>query len=111
MSLEKYLQAVTKAELHVHLEGAIQPATVLALARRNKIALSVENEEELRQRFTYRDFDHFIETFVMVTRCLKTSEDYELIVYEFGAEMARQHVRYAEVTVTPGTHHLFGVPH
>jgi aminodeoxyfutalosine deaminase len=95
----------------VHLEGAIQPATVLALAKRNKISLPVENEEELRQRFIYRDFDHFIENFMMVTRCLKTSEDYEQIVYEFGAEMARQHVCYAEVTVTPSTHHLLGIPH
>jgi len=111
MSLERYLQAAPKAELHIHLEGAISPATVLALAQRNKIALPVETEEELRQRFTYRDFDHFIETFVMVIRCLKTREDYEQIVYELGAEMARQNVRYAEGTVTPSTHHLFGIPH
>lgn len=111
MSIESYLQAAPKAELHVHLEGAIQPATVLALARSNKIALPVENEAELRRRFAYRDFDHFIETFMMVTGCLKTSEDYEQIVYEYGAEMARQNIRYAEVTVTPATHHLLGVPH
>ena len=111
MSLESYLQAAPKAELHVHLEGAIQPATALALARRNGIFLPVENETELRQRFIYRDFDHFIETFLMVIGCLRTREDYEQIVYEFGAEMARQHVRYAEVTVTPATHHLMGVPH
>ncbi|HEU0004202.1 MAG TPA: adenosine deaminase [Ktedonobacteraceae bacterium] len=111
MSLESYAQAAPKAELHVHLEGAIQPATALAIARRNNISLPVENEAELRQRFAYRDFDHFIETFSLVTGCLRTSEDYEQIVYEFGAEMARQNVHYAEVTVTPATHHLLGVPH
>lgn len=111
MSFESYVQAAPKAESHVHLEGAIQPATALAIARRNKISLPVENEAELRQRFAYRDFDHFIETFLLVTGCLRTSEDYEQIVYEFGAEMARQNIRYAEVTVTPATHHLLGVPH
>ncbi len=111
MSLEQYLQAAPKAELHIHLEGAIQPATVLALAQRNKVSLPVENEVELRQRFAYRDFDHFIEIFRMIVLCLKTREDYEQIVYELGAEMARQHVPYAEVTVTPSTHHRFGVPH
>lgn len=111
MSLESYLQAAPKAELHVHLEGAIQPATVLVLAQRNKISLPVENVWELRQWFSYRDFDHFIDIFMMVTRCLRTREDYELIVYEFGAEMARQNIRYAEVTVTPSTHYLLGVPH
>jgi aminodeoxyfutalosine deaminase len=109
MSLEEYLQAAPKAELHIHLEGAIQPATALALARRNNVQLPIETEEELRHLFTYRDFDHFIEIFLMVTRCLKTREDYEQIVYELGARMAEQHICYAEVTVTPSTHHLLGV--
>src|SRR5712691_9347558 len=111
MSLETYLQAAPKAELHVHLEGAIQPSTVLALAQQNKVSLPVGNEHELRQLFIYRDFDHFIDTFLMGIRCLKTREDYERIVYEYGAEMARQNIRYADVTVTPSTHHLFGIPH
>jgi hypothetical protein len=111
MPLEQYLQAAPKAELHIHLEGAIQPATAIALARRNKIPLPVDNAGELRQRFTYRDFDHFVEAFMLVTRCLKTREDYEQIVYELGATMAQQNIRYAEVTVTPSTHYLLGVPH
>lgn len=111
MSLETYLQAAPKGELHVHLEGTITPATILTLARRNTIALPVQNEAELRQYFAYRDFDHFIETFMMAIRCLKTSTDYELIVYEYGAAMARQNIRYAEVTVTPSTHYLLGIPH
>ncbi len=105
------MQAAPKAELHVHLEGAIQPATALELAQRNKVPLPIETEGELRHLFAYRDFDHLIEIFLMVTRCLKTREDYEQIVYELGARMAEQHIRYAEVTVTPSTHHLLGVPH
>jgi aminodeoxyfutalosine deaminase len=110
MSFEQYIQAAPKAELHIHLEGAIQPVTVLALAERNNVSLPFETEEEFRQLLRYRDFDHFIEVFLLVTRCLKTSEDYEQIVYELGTEMARQHIRYAEVTVTPSTHHLLGIP-
>ncbi len=109
--LSHYLQAVPKAELHVHLEGAIQPATVIELARRNGVSLPVESVEELRQRFVFRDFDHFIEGFLLGVSCLKTSEDFEQIVYELGGELARQNVRYAEVTVTPSTHHRLGIPH
>lgn len=111
MSIESYLQAAPKAELHVHLEGAIQPTTILALAKRNKVVLPIEHEEEFLRQSPYRDFDHFVDTFLMGIRCLKTSEDYEQIVYEFGAEMVRQNVRYAEVNVTPSTHHLLGIPH
>ena len=110
--INQYLQAVPKAELHVHLEGAIRPETVLELARRNKIALPVSTVDEARQWFAYRDFPHFVEIFVTVSKCLNTAEDYELVAYEFGAEMARQHVRYAEVTFSASTHEFtFGVPH
>ena len=62
MSIESYVGAIPKAELHVHLEGAIQPSTVLELARRNHIDLPFHDELALRKSFTYRDFDHFIET-------------------------------------------------
>jgi len=112
LGLESYIRAAPKAELHVHLEGSIQPSTLLLLAERNGVELPARTVEELQQWFTYRDFDHFIEIYVAITECLRTAEDYELIAYEFGAEMARQNVRYAEVTFTPATHELrFGVPH
>ena len=88
-----YLEAAPKAELHVHLEGAINPATLLTLAKRNHVSLPVSNLEEMREWFHFRDFAHFIEMFFTISQCLKTEEDYELIAYEFGAEMARQNVR------------------
>lgn len=110
--IKRYLQAVPKAELHVHLEGAIQPDTFLRLARHNNVPLPVKTAEEARRWFAYRDFPHFVEIFVAISSCLKTAEDYELIVYEFGAEMARQNIRYAEVTFSASTHeYTFGVPH
>jgi len=111
MSVETYLRAAPKVELHVHLEGAIRPATVLALAKRNGVTLPADDLDGLRRWFVYRDFDHFVEIYVAITKCLRTAEDYELIAYEFGAEMARQQVRYAEVTFSPSTHHALGIPH
>jgi len=110
MSLDSYLRAAPKAELHVHLEGSIRPATLLTLAERNRVPLPATTEAELRGWFVYRDFDHFIAMYVTCTRCLRTTEDYELVVYQFGEEMARQHVRYAEVTFSPSTNWIFGVP-
>lgn len=103
-SIERYLQLIPKAELHVHLEGSIRPSTLLTLARHNNVTLPVSTLAEMREWFRFRDFPHFIEVYSAITRCLKTAEDYELIAYEFGVEMARQHVRYAEVTVSVSTH-------
>ena len=109
--IDRYIEAVPKAELHVHLEGSIQPATLLMLAQRNNVELPVQTVEDLQDWFTFRDFDHFIEIYFELSSCLKTSDDYELIVYEFGAHMARQNVRYAEVTFSPSTHQFsLGIP-
>ena len=110
MTLESYLRAAPKAELHVHLEGSILPATLLRLAARNGVELPADTVEGLRAWFVYRDFPHFIQIYVTITRCLRTVDDYDEIVHEFGAEMARQHVRYAEATFSPGTHWALGVP-
>lgn len=111
LSLDSYLCAAPKAELHAHLEGSIQPETLLTLGARNGVRLPAGSVAGLRDWFIYRDFPYFVEIYVAITRCLRMAEDYELVAYEFGAEMARQNARYAEVTFTPGTHHGFGVPH
>jgi aminodeoxyfutalosine deaminase len=110
--LKRYLHTVPKAELHVHLEGSIQPTTLLTLAQRNGVALPVTTLTELQEWFTFRDFNHFIDIYFEISSCLKTAEDYELIAYEFGAMMAQQQVRYAEVTFSPSTHYFaLGIPH
>ena len=107
----RYSATVPKAELHVHLEGSIQPATLFVLAQRNGVELPVQTVAEVQNWFAFRDFSHFLEVYFAISHCLKTAEDYELIAYEFGAAMAQQHVRYAEVTFSPSTHEFsLGVP-
>jgi adenosine deaminase len=110
VSLLSYVRAVPKAELHVHLEGAIQPETLLTLARRNNIELPANTIEGVRNWIAYRDFDHFIELFRAACRCLRTADDFELAAYDLGADLARQGVRYAEVTFSASIHHIFGTP-
>jgi adenosine deaminase len=92
-----------KIELHVHLEGAIRPTTLLQLARRNGVSLPAQDVEGLRDFYRFRDFSHFIAVYVTVTGCLRTPDDYRLIAYEFGSDCARQNIRYAEVTFTIAT--------
>src|SRR6266853_589037 len=85
--IELYTAASPKAELHVHLEGSIRPATLLKLAQRNGVQLPAHTLADLQKWFTFRDFDHFIEIYFEISSCLKTSDDYELIAYEFGVEI------------------------
>ena len=103
MDLLTYARRMPKVELHVHLEGAIRPSTLLELAQRNGVALPAQSIQDLREFYRFRDFSHFIEVYVTITGCLRTPEDYALIAYEFGSDCARQNIRYAEVTFTIAT--------
>jgi len=94
--------AAPKAELHLHFQGAIRPVTLLELARRHRVALPAEDLDGLRAWFRFRDFAHFVEVYAVLRSCLVEPEDFELVTYELGGELAAQHVRYAEVTFTPG---------
>ena len=101
MSIESYISALPKAELHVHLEGSTQPETLLELADRNGVKLPASTVEDLRRLYVFRDFDDFIQIYLLIIKCLQKQQDFSDIVYRFGAEMARQNIRYAEVTWTP----------
>jgi adenosine deaminase len=97
-----FFGAAPKAELHLHLQGCFRPETLLTLARRHRVDVPAQTVDELRQWFRFRDFLHFVQTFAVLRACLVDPEDYELITYELGEELAAQHVRYAELTFTPG---------
>jgi len=95
----------------VHLEGAIRPSTLFELAARNNIGLPAKTEKELKEFFKFKNFQHFVEIYNLVTGCIKTANDYELISYQFGCERARQNIHYAEVTFSIFTNcRLTGLP-
>jgi adenosine deaminase len=94
-----------KVELHVHLEGSIQPETLLELARRNRVALPADTVEGLRAWYRFRDFAHFVEVYVAISNCLCQPEDFELITRRFLERQAAQNIRWSEVTFTPYMHH------
>lgn len=100
------LLAMPKAELHVHLEGAIRPETLLTLARRHnrEHSLPATSVAGLRHWFQFTHFPHFLEIYMAISNLLRTPEDFALITVDLAEELARQQVRYAEVTFTPFTH-------
>jgi adenosine deaminase len=100
MTLETFIRAMPKVELHVHLEGSIRPATLLELARRHAVNLPVTSTAELHDWYRFVDFAHFAHVYTTISSCLRTPDDIELITREFLAGQAEQHVLYSEVTYT-----------
>jgi aminodeoxyfutalosine deaminase len=99
LNTRQLILALPKAELHLHLEGAIAPATVAELAARHGLAVT---EEEACQRYAYDDFLGFLQAFKWVTSFLRTPEDYALITTRLADELIAQNVIYAEITVAAG---------
>lgn len=104
MSLEKFIRYMPKVELHVHLEGSIRPATLLALAERNDVALPVNTIQGLQEWYQFLDFSHFIEVYFAICNCIRTPDDFELIAAEFLKHQFEQNIKYSEVIFTPYTH-------
>jgi adenosine deaminase len=102
---DSFLRAMPKVELHVHLEGAIEPGTVLALAKKNGVRLPADTVEGLRDWYRFTDFDHFVEVYLTVSSCLTTFADIETIAREFLTGQAKQNVRHTEFTYTAWNHY------
>jgi aminodeoxyfutalosine deaminase len=105
-ALAAWIGSMPKAEIHIHLEGSIQPETLLALAQRHGrlSGLPTTDLEGLRQWFAFQDFPHFIRIYMLISDLLRTPDDFALIVEACGADMAAQNIRYRELTFTPFTH-------
>jgi aminodeoxyfutalosine deaminase len=98
-ALLQHVKSLSKAELHLHLEGSIQPRTVCALAARHRVEIS---EEEVLQRYAYQDFLGFLEAFKWVTSFLREPQDYAVITRDLGEHLLSQNIVYAEVTTSIG---------
>jgi adenosine deaminase len=110
--LETSIRSMPKVELHVHLEGAIQPETLLELARRNRVVLPATTIEELHEWYRFTSFSHFVNVYLTISDCIRTPEDIEMVAREFLAGQAAQHIVYSEVTYTAYTHaHFKGIPY
>jgi adenosine deaminase len=102
--LAELIRRMPKAELHVHVEGSIEPATLLQLAARRGEKLPADDEAGVREWFRFRDFAHFVEVYLACSRCLREPEDFQLVVADFMAGQARQNILYTEAHFTISTH-------
>jgi aminodeoxyfutalosine deaminase len=99
-----------KIELHVHLEGTVRPETLLALARRNGQPLPAATPDDLAQLYRYRDFEHFIQVWVLTTNVMRTAADFRQVLVDYAAEAAAHGAVYVEGSFSPGERAKRGVP-
>jgi aminodeoxyfutalosine deaminase len=103
--IEDFIKRLPKAELHLHLEGTILPATLVELSARHDAHPMKLREAKAIYRFD--DFTSFIEAFKAVTRRLIDPEDYELVAWRMMQQLARQGVVHAEVYISVGVIYMW----
>jgi aminodeoxyfutalosine deaminase len=123
MVSRSFIQSLPKVELHLHLEGSVDPATLAELSRRYNTPLPTENnrydvagsgdvltDEDVRRLYSYNDFNGFLLAFKSVTERLRAPEDYELVTYRLMQKLRQQNVVHAEVYVSVGVIRWRGQP-
>jgi aminodeoxyfutalosine deaminase len=104
-AIQSFIRRLPKAELHLHLEGTIAPATLVELSARHDAVPLTPHDAEALYRFS--DFTEFIESFKAVTRRLRDPEDYEIVAWHMMQQLAAQGIVHAEVYISVGVIYMW----
>lgn len=99
-----------KAELHLHIEGTLEPELAFALAERNGVTLPYATAEELREAYRFSDLQSFLDLYYALMAVLQTPEDFTALADAYLERAAAQGVRHAEIFFDPQAHAVRGVP-
>lgn len=105
-----WLNRLPKAELHMHIEGSLEPELLFALAQRNGIALPWPDVESLRAAYDYRDLQEFLDLYYQGAQVLQTEQDFYDLTWAYLKKCAEQNVVHTEPFFDPQTHTDRGVP-
>ncbi|HAT34054.1 MAG TPA: adenosine deaminase [Janthinobacterium sp.] len=108
--LRAIVRGMPKAELHIHIEGSLEPELIFALAERNGVALAYESVEQLRLAYAFTDLQSFLDIYYAGASVLLKEQDFYDMTSAYLARAAADQVRHAEIFFDPQTHTARGVP-
>jgi adenosine deaminase len=100
MNLDKLVKTLPKAELHVHLEGAIAPTTALQLANKYSHLGLTDQVESFQESTSFSNYEGFHSYYQICMQLIRSAEDFALVVYECGRDMMEQNIRYREMYIS-----------
>ncbi len=109
-ALETLIARIPKAELHLHIEGSLEPELMFAIARRNQVAIPFASVEELRAAYSFSRLQDFLDIYYAGADVLRTEQDFADLAAAYFARAAADNVRHAEIFFDPQTHTDRGIP-
>ena len=107
---EALIRQIPKVELHVHLEGTLEPELMFAIAGRNGVALPYETVDEVRKAYRFADLQAFLDIYYAAARVLVQEQDFYDLTWAYLERMHAENVRHVEPFFDPQTHTARGVP-
>ena len=108
--LADFLRQMPKAELHMHIEGSLEPELIFALAQRNQVPLAYASVQELRAAYAFTDLQSFLDIYYAGASVLRTEQDFYDMAWAYLQRAAADHVVHTEIFFDPQTHTERGVP-
>ena len=104
MSIEDLIRTIPKAELHIHIEGSLEPELIFDIARRNAIALRYKSVKDLRRAYHFADLQSFLDIYYEGASVLRHERDFYDMTMAYLRHAVADNVRHAEIFFDPQTH-------
>src|SRR5205807_1091281 len=110
LSLDEFIRRIPKAELHIHIEGSLEPELMFELASRNEVPLRQASVVDLRRAYDFGDLQSFLSMYYEGARVLCKARDFYDLTAAYIRRAAEDNVRHAEISFDPQTHTQRGIP-
>ena len=108
--MEKLIRDLPKAELHLHIEGTLEPELMFTLAERNNIKLPFESVAAVKRAYNFQNLQSFLDIYYQGTQVLQQERDFYDLTWAYLQKAASQNVRHAEIFFDPQSHTERGIP-
>ena len=102
--MDDFIASLPKAELHLHIEGTLEPELALRLAAKNKIALPYQTVEQMQAAYNFTDLQSFLDLYYASISVVRTEEDFHDLTLAYLKKAASQNVRHTEIFFDPQSH-------
>lgn len=110
MPLDDFIAGLPKAELHLHIEGSLEPAQMFEFARRNRVEIPFDSVEAVQAAYDFSNLQDFLDIYYAGAQVLQTEEDFHDLAVAYFRRAAADNVRHAEIFFDPQTHTERGIP-
>lgn len=107
--MEAFIHGIPKAELHIHIEGTLEPELMFEFAAKNGCSLSFESVADIRRAYNFRDLQSFLDLYYQGAQVLLDEDDFYRLTWAYLLKAADQNVRHTEIFFDPQTHMQRGI--